>query len=1154
MGSCSHQRLTARGLLGVALLGTSVAIGGAALAQPLCPDMATLSVYVENPGAAPSVDVDVDGELAGNPGCVGTGSPTYRSSMRCSGSGLVRCGEIPGLQPGAWIHRVGVSVPGSDRQRQARRSVLVAGDRSQASNPLVWTVYPRTFEVSTCSPDAEGGLRQQLQAAADAGGPALVTFASGAFPCTIHLASAPCVPDPLRHAALCFEGSQVVVDALDPNGSSGAVTWSVDARDASVLRVYGSDNVFRGLVFEGSTRATEPGTPCQLDTVAITGANARRNRIEQSIVVGPSCGDAVSVDQLVPGSTTAECPAGEEHDEDNVVAESRITGAHDRGVKLDYCGFATIERSCIHDNRNGGLLSTGGSEAIARENIVQHNVLGHSQNGLSVGGGQVESKLATNGNIVRFSGQLGLSVVDKAVAQFDNDYVSDSQLGGMTVRTTDGPASGMPTVQVHGMAFVCNRHDGLTGTCAFPTTHEDVACTSDEDCCIRPDDTVDPACMATCQPAPLSRGLGSVVQAPCTCTATTDGGPSCASANECCTECNASGGGIAGACMAAACSAPAVNFGDAIRAGRNAFTANKNTSCGANFRVKNVHAPVPAIGNQWEHCGTGAMCDVTSVADKDVSACPGAAMVDIGEPRGPRAEAPLLSRISPARPQAGDVVRIFGENFNAIEGNPAGGTGACAELRRCSTDEPCPTGPCVNGTCACSIENPAVQAANQQTNANRIRIKDGDGTVLSDAMGRHDFWPDAVTPTMLAFRMPFDCFAPLLLEVAKRDPSGNRVSATIPLCDPQGCADAPEGTSCGDACHANDVCNGQGKCVPGRPVVCAEPCLRCDPAVGCVPRATSARCDDGDACTSGDHCSGDGNVCVPGRPVVCEAPCLTGDCDHQRGCVPKPAGTVCREAAGPCDVDETCNGTMGDCPPDAFRTAGTMCRASSGICDPAEVCSGMDAACPSDAKSSAVCRPAAGECDAAESCDGVHDDCPPDVQWAAGTVCRPAAGPCDVDEICPGSSTACPRDEFKASTVVCREASDSCKLPDHCTGSSAACPQADEQRTGCAALSCRFERTIALPDCSQDAVPDRVARLFYHASDIVHRSCPPWPRRHACASASAALRKALESLDRASGRRRHPISAACSRAVGGVLRAARDGLGCSALAGRQMAR
>src|SRR5437667_1604558 len=67
--------------------------------------------------------------------------------------------------------------------------------------------------------------------------------------------------------------------------------------------------------------------------------------------------------------------------------------------------------------------------------------------------------------------------------------------------------------------------------------------------------------------------------------------------------------------------------------------------------------------------------------------------------------------------------------------------------------------------------------------------------------------------------------------IRDRDVTGVQTCALpISLCDPQGCADAPEGTSCGDACHANDVCNGQGKCVPGRPVVCAEPCLRCDPA------------------------------------------------------------------------------------------------------------------------------------------------------------------------------------------------------------------------------------------------------------------------------------------------------------------------------------
>jgi len=109
---------------------------------------------------------------------------------------------------------------------------------------------------------------------------------------------------------------------------------------------------------------------------------------------------------------------------------------------------------------------------------------------------------------------------------------------------------------------------------------------------------------------------------------------------------------------------------------------------------------------------------------------------------------------------------VFGDNFNAIEGNPPGGTGPCAALTACSPDGHCPTGRCVDGLCPCAIDNPALQDANQRTNASRIRIKAVDDTVLAT------IFPDAVTPTMLAFRMPFDCFAPLGLEVAKRDGRG----------------------------------------------------------------------------------------------------------------------------------------------------------------------------------------------------------------------------------------------------------------------------------------------------------------------------------------------------------------------------------------------
>src|SRR5206468_3237785 len=179
--------------------------------------------------------------------------------------------------------------------------------------------------------------------------------------------------------------------------------------------------------------------------------------------------------------------------------------------------------------------------------------------------------------------------------------------------------------------------------------------------------------------------------------------------------------------------APNVSYGDELEPGRNAFAANKKTSTGANFQVMNVDETIPAEGNQWEHCGSGAVCDIAVVQAQDIYSSPSGAMVDIGLPPSPRAGTPVLSRVSPARPQA-------------------------------------------------------------------------------DATGEHDFWPDAVTPTMLAFRMPFDCFAPLTLEVAKRDPSGSRVAATMPLCDPKGCMDEPAGTPCddGNACTVNDACDGSG--------------------------------------------------------------------------------------------------------------------------------------------------------------------------------------------------------------------------------------------------------------------------------------------------------------------------------------------------------
>src|SRR5207302_1245379 len=172
-----------------------------------------------------------------------------------------------------------------------------------------------------------------------------------------------------------------------------------------------------------------------------------------------------------------------------------------------------------------------------------------------------------------------------------------------------------------------------------------------------------------------------------------------------------------------------------------------------------------------------------------------------------------------------------------------------------------------------------------QTNANRLRITTLDGGPVATV------YPQAVTPTMLVFRMPVDCFAPLVLQVSKRAQDGSRSAATIPLCDPDGCVRRPAGAPCddGNACTLGEQCSGTGDvCSAAGTLTCRGQCLTgtCDPARGCVPRPFPAPCDDGDACTEDDHCRGDADVCVSGPQADCNLgdPCMVDSCEPAAGC------------------------------------------------------------------------------------------------------------------------------------------------------------------------------------------------------------------------------------------------------------------------------
>jgi hypothetical protein len=142
-------------------------------------------------------------------------------------------------------------------------------------------------------------------------------------------------------------------------------------------------------------------------------------------------------------------------------------------------------------------------------------------------------------------------------------------------------------------------------------------------------------------------------------------------------------------------------------------------------------------------------------------------------------------------------------------------------------------------------------------------------------------------------------------------------------------------------------------------------------------------------------------------------------------------GSVCRPAAGGCDLAETCNGSGSLCPADGRVGAGVTCRGSVGACDLAETCNGSATACPTDGRVGAgvICRSSVGACDLAETCDNSATACPTDNRVGVGVICRSSSGACDLAETCNNSATACPADGSRVGAgVTCRGSVGACDL------------------------------------------------------------------------------------------------------------------------------
>ncbi len=171
-------------------------------------------------------------------------------------------------------------------------------------------------------------------------------------------------------------------------------------------------------------------------------------------------------------------------------------------------------------------------------------------------------------------------------------------------------------------------------------------------------------------------------------------------------------------------------FGARYRPGNNAFAFNGSTGLQVptNFHVLTPHA-VPAIGNQWEGCGGGWHCDEQAVRVLDIFVADEGGAVNITPAQSAQQQrAPSITAIEPSFAAAGELVRIYGSGFDAINGNGPGAS--CETIADVNTCAP------LRGNCVLIDRRPAEVIA--------------------------------VTPTMLAVRVPFTCVAPVSVAVRSR--------------------------------------------------------------------------------------------------------------------------------------------------------------------------------------------------------------------------------------------------------------------------------------------------------------------------------------------------------------------------------------------------
>lgn len=671
------------------------------------PTGARLEITLESTALSPR-SVTLSGSRLSGPDPDGRAT-TYGPVVVAQAAGGNDLRLVHGLAPGAWLHSIDATETG---QQQFRQSLVV--DDPNAPNELDWGVFDEVLVVTdgsdagdgTC--DATCTLRDAILAANSASAPVLIRFAVAASTVTQLTALAiqndgamldgtDSTGEPSPIEAFGVRTYPVTVTLVAPNLAPGPGDCPCTEGDGGAIRIQAENVVLRGVRIQ--RQLAPEGTICcgDQDLVAFD-ASSRNSLLDTALLDG---GAAAISDANVPPAMTFPATGKD-------CVDAQDTGA----TSVDPIVVDNSELRFCFDR---GLKSKQGVVRI-QDSWVHHNLRG----GLfaqSPDFGSTLGIIESQGNLVEQNGQNCPSGdatncgITQAITRTEASEISAQGSNTRLVTDADVVRDGV----LQGLYFqdeaqgeirdeyVCgiNRGSGGKGILVKKATGTDEeirvrgsAFVYNDDAGAKLDDQV-------------SADFGL------------DGGSD---------------------------------------AGNNAFAENGGIPR-RNFVNVLVPAPlVPANGNQWENCYSGAMptagsCDALAISDNDTNNDIGMInRVDVGFPDAHAdSGAMTVTEISPTKRTSGGIVRIRGTGFDAVSGHSGGVTGDCTDL---ATGNGCTP---LRGMC---VEF----------------LVDGIWTEASDVLG--------VTPTTITVRTPMDCAGPTLVRLRRPDfDEAEVVSNTIHFCE-----------------------------------------------------------------------------------------------------------------------------------------------------------------------------------------------------------------------------------------------------------------------------------------------------------------------------------------------------------------------------------